>query len=183
MYKAAKQENIAMMPPPPEGESVDISLITQAAVGYVMKQPDSKRMAERFVADVRVYLGQILATMDSAKESPLGNRATPESVALMEYVHEKVERLESEKGYAPAQASAIVLKDDLVPLQVVAGMANDPEMIASVRKVNAHVISALGNLETSTVDPRTLLKRKKRGRAPGSGKKTIVSDSKNTGNE
>ena len=160
-----------------DDNEVDISLITQAAVGYVRDHADSKRMAERFVADVRVHLGQIMkniikstdANEDSGSED--NKKGTSESRALMEYVNEKVERLEQEKGYTNAQASAIVLKDDLVPLQVVASMANDPEMIASVRKVNAHVISELGNIDNHQVDPRSLLKRKKRGRAPGSGKK------------
>ncbi|MEI7669602.1 MAG: hypothetical protein WCJ33_05940 [Pseudomonadota bacterium] len=149
---------------------IDLSEITQAAVGYVKEHADSKKMAEGFVAQVRVQLGHIIAHMDSGKQSPLGNKANPESIALMEYALQKMSNLKTEKGYAQAQASAIVLKDELVPLQVVAGMANDSEMIASVRKVNAHVISELGNVEAE-IDPRSLLKRKKRGRAPGSGKK------------
>ena len=170
LYKAVKTESIFMAPKGSDDENIDISLITQAAVGYVRDHADSKRMAEHFVQKVRVHLGQIFSTMDGDKFAK-GKKEHSESMALMEYVNEKVERLESEKGYTTAQASAIVLKDDLVPLQVVAGMANDPEMIASVRKVNAHVINELGNLDTPGVDPRTLLKRKKRGRAPGSGKK------------
>lgn len=155
-----------------ESELVDISLITQAAVGYVRENTASKKMAERFVAEVRVHLGQILAHMDGKDESPLGNKATPESVALMEYVAEKMGKLESEKGYTAAQASAIVLKDELVPLQVVAGMANDSDMIASVRKVNSHMINELGNMDSIKDDPKVLLRRKKRGRTPGSGKKS-----------
>ena len=155
----------------PESEEViDISLITQAAVGYVRDNTPSKKAAEKFVAEVRVHLGQILAHMDGTKESPLGNKATPEAVALMEYVSGKLDKLESEKGYAPAQASAIVLKDELVPLQVVAVMANDTDMISSVRKVNSHMISELGNLENAP-DPKLMMKRKKRGRVPGTGKK------------
>ena len=155
-----------------DSEKIDISLLTQAAVGYVREHTASKKMAERFVAEVRVHLGQILAHMgESGVHSPLGNKATPEAIALMEYVTEKKERLESEKGYTSAQSSAIVLKDELVPLQVVAGMANDSELIASIRKVNSHVISELGNMDERKDDPRLLLKRKKRGRMPGSGKK------------
>jgi hypothetical protein len=174
MYKVDRLENYIMSQKDTENDGMDISLITQAAVGYVKDHSDSKRMAEKFVAEVRVHLGQILQSSDLIKESPLGNKASSEAKALWMYVEEKVERLESERGYAPAQASAIVLKDDLVPLQMVAGMANDPEMIASVRKVNSHVISELGNLQESNVDPKTLMKRKKRGRAPGSGKKPVA---------
>lgn len=151
-------------------ENVDISLITQAAVGYVREHAPSKKMAEKFVAEVRVHLGQIIATMDTSKSSPLGEKATPEAIALMEYVTSKKEDLQQEKGYAPAQASAIVLKDELVPLQVVAVMANDSEMISSVRKVNSQVISELGELDKQP-DPKMFMRRKKRGRAPGSGKK------------
>src|ERR1700722_8604417 len=150
--------------------NIDISLITQAAVGYVRDNPVSKKVAEQFVSEVRVHLGQILAQMDEV-DSPLGNKATPEAVALMEYVTEKKGRLQSEKGYTSSQASAIVLKDELVPLQVVAVMANDSDMIASVRKVNSHVINELGELDAQKNDPKLLLRRKKRGRAPGSGKK------------
>jgi len=153
------------------GPEIDLSVITQAAVGYVRDNTASKEMAKRFVAEVRVHLGQILAQMGSAKESPLGDKAAPEAIALMEYVTGKKGDLEANKGYKPAQASAIVLKDELVPLQVVAGMANDSDMIASVRKVNSHVINELGNEVNPSVDPRTLRKRKKRGRTPGSGKK------------
>ncbi len=156
-----------------DSEKIDISLLTQAAVGYVRDHTASKKMAERFVAEVRVHLGQILAHMGESGDvhSPLGNKATPEAIALMEYITEKKEKLESEKGYTSAQSSAIVLKDELVPLQVVAGMANDSELIASIRKVNSHVISELGNMDERKEDPRLLLKRKKRGRMPGSGKK------------
>lgn len=150
---------------------IDLKTITQAAVGYVRDHTASKEMAKRFVAEVRVHLGQILAHMEPNKESPLGDKATPEAVALMEYVTGKKDILESEKGYKPAQATAIVLKDELVPLQVVAGMANDSDMIASVRKVNSHVIDELGNAASEELDPRLLRKRKKRGRAPGTGKK------------
>ena len=91
----------------------------------------------------------------------------------MQYVADKMSRLESEKGYAPAQASAIVLKDELVPLQVVAGMANDSDMIASVRKVNSHMINELGHLDDDK-EPALLMKRKKRGRTPGTGKKQLL---------
>lgn len=154
------------------GSEIDLSLITQAAVGYVRDHAASKEAAKKFVAEIKVHLGQILATMEPTKESPLGNKATSEAIALMEYVIEKKEALQSQKGYKPAQASAIVIKDELVPLQVVAGMANDSDMIASVRKVSSHVINELGNADAaSEIDPRTLRKRKKRGRAPGSGKK------------
>lgn len=155
-----------------ESEIIDISLITQAAVGYVRENTASKKMAERFVAEVRVHLGQILAHMDSKDESPLGSKATSESVALMEYVIEKKDKLKSEKGYTAAQASAIVMKDELVPLQVVAGMANDSDMIASVRKVNSYMINELGNMDVVKDEPKILLRRKKRGRTPGIGKKT-----------
>lgn len=154
-----------------ESEHIDISLITQAAVGYVRENTASKKMAERFVAEVRVHLGQILAHMEPKEESPLGKKATPESMALMEYVMDKMDRLEHEKGYTAAQASAIVMKDELVPLQVVAGMANDSDMIASVRKVNSHMINELGNMDVLKDDDKLVLRRKKRGRAPGSGKK------------
>lgn len=151
-------------------QDVDLSLITQAAVGYVRDNSASKEMAKKFVAEVRVHLGQVLAHMDATKASPLGNTATPEAVALMEYITGKKTSLEAEKGYKPAQASAIILKDELVPLQVVAGMANDSDMIASVRKVGAHVINELGN-DPKDDDSKVLMRRKKRGRTPGSGKK------------
>jgi hypothetical protein len=153
------------------GSDIDLSLITQAAVGYVRDNTPSKEAAKKFVAEIKVHLGQILAHMEPSKESPLGNKATSEAVALMEYIAGKKTALESKKGYKPAQASAIVIKDELVPLQVVAGMANDSDMIASVRKVSSHVINELGNEAAEQADPRTLRKRKKRGRAPGSGKK------------
>ncbi len=155
----------------PGKEIVDISLITQAAVGYVRENAASKEVAKQFVNQVRVHLGQILSHMLPSDESPLGNKATPEAIALMKYVHEKKDRLESEKGYTSSQASAIVIKDELVPLQVVAVMANDSDMIASVRKVNSHVINELGEMDKKKQDPKVLLRRKKRGRAPGSGKK------------
>lgn len=157
----------------PDSEMIDISLITQAAVGYVRDNTVSKKAAERFVSEVRVHLGQILAHMDSSEDSPLGNKATPEAIALMEYIAEKKDKLKSEKGYTSAQASAIVLKDELAPLQVVAVMANDSDMIASIRKVNTHVINELGNMEEKKDDPKILLRRKKRGRAPGSGKNQL----------
>jgi len=139
-------------------------------VGYVRDNTTSKEMAKKFVAEIRVHLGQILAHMDATKGSPLGDKASPEAVALMQYVTGKKTSLETEKGYKPAQASAIVIKDELVPLQVVAGMANDADMIASVRKVGSHVISELGQ-EPEDKDPKILMRRKKRGRTPGSGKK------------
>jgi len=153
-------------------DRINISSITQAAVGYVRDNSASKKMAERFVAQVRVQLGQILAERDIGKESPLGEKATPEAVALMEYITEKRDQLKADRGYAKAQASAIVLKDELAPLQMVAGMANDSEMIASIRKVNAQVITELGEKEEITKeDIISQLRRKKRGRQPGSGKK------------
>jgi len=153
--------------------NIDLSQLTKAAVGYV-NDGESKVMAKRFVEKVRVQLGRILADIDPAKTSPLGKKATPESIALMEYIHQKTDDLQ-EKGYVPAQASAIVLKDDLVPLQFVAGMANDSEMLDSVRKVNAHVISELAHSD-DLPDPRLLLKRKKRGRVAGSGKKSLETE-------
>lgn len=162
--------------------NIDISLITQAAVGYVRDNPVSKKVAEQFVSEVRVHLGQILAHMETGDNSPLGNKATPEAVALMEYVTEKKGKLQNEKGYTSSQASAIVLKDELVPLQVVAVMANDSDMIASVRKVNSHVINELGDLDAQKIDPKVALRRKKRGRAPGSGKKQQAAAAKKSEN-
>ena len=139
--------------------------------------PAANAIAEQFVSEVRVHLGQILAQMEP-EGSPLGNKATPEAVALMEYVTEKKDRLQAEKGYTSSQASAIVIKDELVPLQVVAVMANDSDMIASVRKVNSHVINEMGNEDAQKNDPKLLMRRKKRGRAPGSGKKQATSGKK-----
>ena len=148
-------------------DNINISSITQAAVGYVRDQTASKKMAEKFVAQVRVQLGQILATRDDSKESPLG-KASPEAVALMEYVIDKRDKLKHESGYASAQASAIILKDELAPLQMFAGIANDSEMISSIRKVNTHVINELGEPETPLEDLKKMLRRKKRGRVAGS---------------